>query len=309
MKISHVNCVWGKTAGGSSNRSSLPEITRKVRNRYDLADEIAAFANVDGGVLLCGLTEKGDVQDLSREQMDELERLLVDICADSIKPSIRPVILRRIINERALLLMEVPQGYAQHDSPGGSYHRVGSSKRRMTSDERLRLAQRRSQARVLWFDKQAVPNTGFGTLDEILWKPLLSAEGATDPSAALEKMGVLSRSENGVRRATVTGVLLCSSAPEDWLPNACIMATCYRGKDRATGQVDAQIIGGPLKKQIAEAVAFAVRNMRVAAHKTPARADLRLTDADGSERLVRIVDIVGRSAVIEYRSVNNERVS
>ncbi len=246
----------------------------KSPNRNDLADEIAAFANSDGGVLLCGVTESGDVQDLSREQMDELERLLVDVCTDSIKPSVRPIILRRIINERALLLVDVPQGHAQHDSPGGSYHRVGSSKRKMTSDERLRLAQQRSQARFLWFDKQAVPDTGFRTLDESLWKPLLSAEGAIDPQSALEKMGLLSRGENSVRRATVAGVLLCSLAPEEWLPNACITATCYRGKDRTTGQLDAQTIGGPLKKQIAEAVVFAVRNMRVAAHKTPARADL-----------------------------------
>ena len=246
----------------------------KSPTRHDLADEIAAFANADGGVLLCGVTDGGNIQDLSREQMDELERLLVDVCTDSIKPPISPIILRRILNERALLLIEVPQSHSQHDSPGGSYHRVGSSKRKMTSDERLRLAQRRSQARFLWFDKQTVPNTGFGTLDESLWKPLLSAEGATDPPSALEKMGLLSRGENGVGRATVAGVLLCSLAPEEWLPNACITATYYRGEDRATGQIDAQTIGGPLKRQIAEAVAFAVRNMRVAAHKTPARADL-----------------------------------
>lgn len=246
----------------------------KGPSRDDLADEIAAFANADGGVLLCGVTDAGTIQGMSREQMDALERLLIDLCTDAIKPPVRPTILRRIIDECPLLLVEVPQGHAQHDSPGGSYHRVGSSKRRMTSDERLRLAQRRGQARFLWFDKQPVPETGFRTLDEVLWKPLLSAEGAADPPAALEKMGLLARGENGVRRATVAGVLLCSAAPEEWLKNACITATCYRGQDRATGQVDAQTIGGPLQRQIAEAVAFIVRNMRVAAHKSPARAEL-----------------------------------
>ena len=243
-------------------------------SRDDLADEIAAFANTDGGILLCGVTDGGDVQGLSREQMDELERLLVDICTDVIKPPVRPTILRRIVDERPLLLVEIPQGHAQYDSPGGSYHRVGSSKRRMTSEERLRLAQRRGQARFPWFDEKTVPETGFRTLDEALWKPLLSAEGAADPPAALEKMGLLSRGENGVKRATVAGVMLCSPAPEEWLPNACITATCYRGKDRTTGHIDAQTIGGPLKRQIAEAVAFAVRNMSVAAHKTPTRAEL-----------------------------------
>ena len=111
----------------------------KSPRRDDLADEIATFANTDGGPLLCGMIDNGDVQGLSREQMDKLERLFVDICTDAIKPPIRPTILRLIIDERPLLLVEVPQGHVQHDSPGGSYHRVGSSKRRMTSDERLRL--------------------------------------------------------------------------------------------------------------------------------------------------------------------------
>ena len=243
--------------------------------RDDIADELAAFANTDGGVVLCGVTDSGDVQSMSREQMDELERLLVAICTDMIKPPLRPAILRKEIEEGLpFLLVKVPQGHTQHDSPGGSYHRVGSSKRRMTSDERLRLAQQRGQARFLWFDKQPVPETGFGSLDESLWKPLLSTEGATAPELALEKMGLLTNDENGIIRATVAGVLLCSHSPEEWLPNACITATCYRGNDRASGQIDTQTITGPLNRQITEAVAFAVRNMRVGAYKNPARTDL-----------------------------------
>ena len=252
----------------SGNRPTSP-------SRHDLADEIAAFANTDGGVLLCGVTDEGHVQGMSREQLVALDSLLVELSTDSIKPAVRIHTRHGELTEgKPFLLVEVPRGDTVHDSPGGSCLRVGGSKRKMTGDERLRLAQRRSQARFLWFDEQTVPDTGFRTLDESLWKSLLSAEGAANPHAALEKMGLLSRDENGVERATVAGVVLCSQAPEEWLPNACITATFYRGRDRATGQIDAQTIGGPLKRQIAEAVAFAVRNMRVAAHKTPARADL-----------------------------------
>jgi len=247
----------------------------KSPRRDDLADELAAFANTDGGVLLCGVTDSGDVQGMSREQMDALEQLLTEVCTDKIEPAIRPTILRREIEEgKPLLLVHVPQGDTQYDSPGGSYYRVGSSKRRMTTDERLRLAQQRAQSRFLWFDKQPVPGTGFGSLDESFWKPLLSAEGAAAPELALEKMGLLTNDENGTTRATVAGVLLCTRSPEEWLPNACISATCYRGKDRASGQIDTQIITGPLNRQIAEAVAFTRRNMRVGAYKNPARTDL-----------------------------------
>ncbi len=247
----------------------------KNPSRDDLADELAAFANTDGGVVLCGVTDSGDVQGMSREQMDKLEMLLVEICTDTIKPSIRPTIFRREIEEgKPFLLVEVPQGYALHNSPGGSFHRVGSSKRQMTTDEQLRLAQKRAQSRFLWFDKQPVPRTGFGSLDESLWKPLLSAEGGASPELALEKMGLLTEDENGTMRATVAGVLLCTRSSEEWLPNACISASCYQGEDRASGQIDAQTITGPLNRQIADAVAFAVRNMRVGAYKNPARTDL-----------------------------------
>ena len=247
----------------------------KSPRRGDLADELAAFANTDGGVVLCGVTDSGDVQGMSREQMDALEQLVVEVCTDMINPPVRPVVLRRETEEEVpFLLVEVPQGHTEHDSPGGSYYRVGSSKRKMTNDERLRLAQQRGQARFLWFDKQPVPGTGFGSLDESLWKPLLSTVGAADPESALERMGFLTSDENGITRATVAGVLLCCRSPEEWLPNACITATCYRGNDRASGQIDTQTITGPLNRQITEAVAFAVRNMRVGAYKDPARTDL-----------------------------------
>ncbi len=57
--------------------------------RNDLADEIAAFANANGGVLLCGVTDTGEVQDMSREQVDALESVMVEVSSDSIKPAVR----------------------------------------------------------------------------------------------------------------------------------------------------------------------------------------------------------------------------
>ena len=243
--------------------------------RDDWADEICAFANSSGGLLLCGVTDDGDVQGMSRAQMDQLELLIVEVCTDSIGPPIRVDVFRKESAEhKPFLVVEVPPGDALHETRRGSFIRVGSTKRQMSSDERLRLAQRRSQAQFIWFDKQTVPGTGFGTLDEVLWKPLLSVAGAADPEVALEKMALLALDEHGTMRATVAGVLLCCNTPELWLPNACITATRYRGIDRASGQIDAQTIGGPINQQVTAALTFVERNMQVAARKSPAREDL-----------------------------------
>ena len=265
----------GEDSGWEFKQVEFAGKVAKRSTRNDWADEIAAFANAAGGVLLVGVTDSGEVMGLSREQISGLDSLVVEVSTDSIKPPVRIRTHHEELSDgKLVLLAEVRESDSVHESPGGTYIRVGATKRLMGGDERLRLAQRRSQARFLWFDKQTVPGTGFKTLAEPLWKPLLSAEGAAEPEAALRKLAILDDDSEGVLRATVAGVLLCTSNPEQWLPNACIAATLYRGGDRASGQIDAQEITGPLNEQIAGAVAFATRNMQVAARKEPARTDL-----------------------------------
>ena len=244
------------------------------RQRDSWADEIAAFANARGGVLLLGITDAGDVPGMSRVQMDGLERVVREICADSIRPTIRIEAHRRELDGRSFLLVSVPEGDAQHDSPGGSFVRVGGAKQPMSPDERMRLAQRRGQARFTGFDERTVAGTGFSTLDRELWRPLLSAEGLRDPELGLEKLGLLRTESRGAALATVAGVLTCTRQPRDLVPGAEVAAVRYKGADRASGQVDAQDIAGPINEQIAQALAFVVRNMRVGARKDPARVDL-----------------------------------
>lgn len=102
---------------------------------------------------------------------------------------------------------------------------------------------------------------------------MLSAEDAIEPEVVLAKLALLTSDESGVQCATVAGVLLCTRHPEQWLPNAAISATRYRGTDRMTGQVDSKEITGPLQQQIADALTFTGRNMQAAARKAPARID------------------------------------
>ena len=242
--------------------------------RDDLADELGAFANADGGVMLCGIADDGTIQGMSREQMAALDHLLVEVSTHSLEPSLRIEVHHRELDGKAFVLVGVPRGEALHERSGRAFVRVGATKRRLRRDESLRLAQNRAQSRYLWFDKQVVPKTGFETLNERLWEPLLSVSGGTDPRRGLMNLRLLAQDDAGVDRATVAGILLCAPSPEDWLPQATIAATHYRGLDRASGQLDAQEIVGPLPLQIADAVQFVVRNMRVAARKTPEREDV-----------------------------------
>ena len=242
--------------------------------RDDLADELGAFGNADGGIMLCGVSDDGTIQGLSREQMAALDHLLVEVSTDALEPPLRIDVHHKELDGRAFVLVAVPRGEALHERSGQAFIRVGATKRRLSREEGLRLAQNRTQNRYLWFDKQIVPETGFETLSERLWEPLLSVAAAADPRRGLLNLRLLARDETGVDRATVAGILLCADSPQDWLSQATIVATHYRGLDRSSAQLDAQEIAGPLSAQIAAAVQFVVRNMRVSARKTPEREDV-----------------------------------
>ena len=246
-----------------------------IRNQRDTwAEEMVAFANSSGGCLLLGVTDDGKPQGLSPKQLNELELMIVELCRDSITPPIIPLTHKCTIDGHRCLLVEIESGYALHEHKGQSFIRVGSSKRLMNSEQRIRLTLRRGQAQRLSFDESPVANTGFATLHEHLWKPLLSADQHAEPAVGLEKLALLTDDEHGTRRASVAGVLLCTDHPEDLLQQAVITATSYRGGDESTGQLDTQTITGPLNQQVADAVAFVRRNMRVGAIKDPARLDM-----------------------------------
>lgn len=243
-------------------------------NRDDLADEITAFANANGGVLLCGVSDGGQIQGLTTEKMNAVGAMLSEISWDAVKPPLHIDVHYHEIDGKGLVVAQIPQGDTVHECAGRAFVRVGPSKRRMSNDQRLRLTQSRAQVRYLGFDSQIVPGTGFETLTERLWEQLLSVAGAADPRRGLNNLRLLATDEDGADRATIAGVLLCCQSPHEWLPQAKITATSYRGYDRASGQLDAQEIVGPLPEQIADAVKFVDRNMRVGARKSPAREDI-----------------------------------
>ena len=245
----------------------------KSLQKDGLADEMIAFANAKGGILLCGVSDGGGFQEMSPKQAAALSRALIELSVDTVEPALRIDVQKRELDGRIFLLVGVPEGYFVHKHDGNAYIRVGQTKRLIGEDECIWLSHERVQ-RQYRFDQQAVPNTSFETLLERLWEPLISATKADDPHLALANLRLLTSDEFGVDRATVAGVLLCTDSPQEWLPQATIMARMYRGRDRSSDQLDTHEIQGPLSVQIADAMKFVARNMRVAARKTSAREDI-----------------------------------
>ncbi len=270
---------------GEDNFLELKEVRfagGKIRGpeQNDLADKLAAFGNTRGGVLLLGVHDKTrEALGIPVDRLDAVESLVRQACEDSIKPPAAPVIERLSLPDNAgveqpVIRVEVPPSLFVRQSPGGYFHRVGSSKRPIPPDQLARLFQQRSQARLIRFDETPVPHATLGALDEALWRRFVTPQTTDTPEQLLSKLAMASQDDAGTWRPTVAGVLLASREPRQFLSSAFIQAVAYQGtkispQTESAYQSDARDISGPLDQQIFDACDFVRKNMRVLARKRP----------------------------------------
>lgn len=243
-----------------------------------LADELAAFANGSGGVLLLGVEDtRREIVGIPVDRLDDVERVVRDACEQSVKPALAPIIERLTLpdlegNEQAILRVAVDRSLFVHQSPGGYYHRVGSSKRPVPPEQLSRLFQQRSQTRMIRFDETPVPNATVGDLDEALWRRFAPEASTDSREVLLGKLAMAAQGDGGEWHPTVAGLLLGSDRAYRYLPGAFVQAVAYQGtsvvpEGEAAYQRDAHDFTGPLDRQILDTCAFVRKNMRVAAFK------------------------------------------
>ncbi len=251
-------------------------------SRNDLADELAAFANGRGGVLVLGVDDRTrDVEGIPLETLDTVEAWIREICNDVLKPPLDAAIRKIELPNAAgdlvpVVCVDVERSLFVHKSPGGYFRRLGSSKREMPPELLARLFQERSQSRMIRFDESVVPHTALGDLDYALTHRFLRADSSEEgvSEMAARKLRLVADDDDGAARLTLAGVLLCTREPQQWLPHAYVQAVSYAGERTDIDyQTDARDIGGPLDEQVAEALHFVRRNMLVRATKATARTE------------------------------------
>ena len=254
---------------------STIEFKRELPHRESLADEIAAFANASGGVILIGVDDDSEIVGMDRQDLDRTERTVVEICRDDIDPMVHIVTEKLRIDDKNLLKIEVPRSPFVHKSSNGYFIRQGSSKREMTTDQLGRLLQSRSQAHRIAFDEQFVLNTHKDTLKETLYQRFIT-EGATDREKIedlLLKRRLLIK-EGQAYRASVAGLLMCHDRPDDYLYNSFIQTVFYNSVEKdANYQIDAKDFRGPLDQQIVDTFKFVERYNQVSARKDIGRIE------------------------------------
>ena len=250
----------------------------KDPNKDKMAHEIAAFANGAGGRILLGVEDKSrTIVGVEDGKVSKAEEWLVNISKNNIDP---PVNLQTRILQlpdqqgelKTVILVEIPRSISVHKSAGRYYQRLGSTKQEMKPEVLARLFQQRSQSRLIRFDETLVPETSYSDIDNSLKQRFLKP--STPEKEQLSKLHLTAKGEYD-EGLSVTGVLLLTADPTQWLKNAYIQCVFYSGKERdAKDQIDAEDMTGPVDQQIDGTIDFVVRNMRIEAKKVLGRVDI-----------------------------------
>lgn len=216
----------------------------------DLAAEMVAFSNTEGGTLVIGVSDKGEIVGL--KDWDKTMQRLANVASQNCEPPVYFIVEKVTIEDKNILVVKIPKGPQRpyRTNRGIYYVRVGSSKRQATREELLRLYQ---AGRAIYYDELPVPGTSLDDLDLLYFRKFFEdfyqtrLEDFSLPKL-LENMKVLTPLEDQPA-FTVGGYLLFSRHPQKHFPYAKITVASFAG-EQIDEEFEKKDLEGKLEEQI-----------------------------------------------------------
>jgi ATP-dependent DNA helicase RecG len=119
----------------------------KLNNAVQIAIEMCAMSNSNGGIIYIGVKNDNTIEGLTAEEIGKYNLWISDGASQLIRPSIYPQSQTIRIDNKIILLIDVPKGVSKPycDNEGVYWVKIGSDKRKASPQELLRLFQESSQ--------------------------------------------------------------------------------------------------------------------------------------------------------------------
>lgn len=225
----------------------------------DLAEEVVAFANGEGGEIWIGIEDDGTVSGLSRDY----EADVMNICRTAVIPPLTPLYEEVEVGGQKVARLVIAKGVDRpyYTTKNRYLVRVGSTKRVASREELIRLFQASG-----FFHYDLVPlnqatgaDLDLSAVGEYFSRYRISFAGESED----EKMRLLAASDitDGQGRPTVGGLLVFGISPERFLPQAGIAFAHFKGREMGSDLVDKKSFGGSLPRQVDNALAAIKANI------------------------------------------------
>lgn len=246
--------------------SSKVQFKERLPHQDSLAQEMAAFSNSEGGIILVGINDKtGALNGLSYDEIQTINRKLVEVASQQVFPPI--IISTETVNANGnnIIVVGIKEGISRpyKDRLGSIYLKNGSDKRRVTSnDEIARLLQ---SSKVMFADELPIQGTSAADIDLDYYKAYINKKfNKTFEVLGLELKQSL-ENLNLMRDGclTLAGLLFFSKNRQKHRPLFSIQCVAVNSTTLGNEFVDNEpSFEGTLKQVFDQTVSFIGRNLK-----------------------------------------------
>lgn len=244
-----------------NGESSGVEFKRDDVRPQDLAKELCALANFEGGHLLLGVEDDGTITGLTKTPA-EAESVIMNICrGDLMRPPLTPYWENVEVDGNIVAIVSLPTDLpdkpyeAKRSSVWQVYIRRGTTSVEASREEKIRLYQ---GSGLLRYDIRPVSGTSLEDLDlQRLHAYFKTVREQSAPATPPEWEQLLVNTDfmiedRGRNVVNVGGILLFGKNPHRWLPQAGIRALAYQGDERDYATREDAEFHGPIVPLLSE---------------------------------------------------------
>ncbi len=227
-----------------------------------LGAEICAMANTEGGMIVVGVSDTGEIMGV--EDVQRLNQWISNVCSQKIEPPVSVITENVIHNNMLIVIINVPLGTNKPYvvNKNDFWVKTGSDKRRASREELRRLMQ---ASGAFYADEMPVHGTGLADIDMYLFRGFYEENydtGIDQAGLPIEKIMsnlMLMKKEN----LTLAGLLLFGKHPELLRPQYIIKAVAFAGNEIGDSKyLDSEDICGPMQAVFKNGMAFLKRNLK-----------------------------------------------
>ena len=252
----------------------------------ELATELCAFANANGGVLLIGINDKQQVVGVT---LDNAQRSRIQGVINLIDPVLQIQVSEHTVNEKVILCLECPAGEQKPYAVSGSiYVRNGPNSEKVTSIEQMRRFFQHSDS--IFFDTASCPSFKYpDDFDSDYFKEFIGNAGITiniSESSLLENLRLTSAN----KQLTNAAVLLFAKNVQKHISHATIRCVLFKGTDKRY-ILDSKEITGNLVVQYEEALKYIISKLNL-------RYEIENQKGGPRKEILEIPETVFREALV-----------
>ncbi len=162
----------------SNGEDSFTQFKREAVPAKDLAKEFVAFLNAEGGILIFGVNDDGDITGLSFDEIEKLGQLIGNTADQNVKPPFHPIVENMSIGDNKLVLVHIPKGVSKpYATSSGDYYIKSSSDKKKISQEELRRLF--AESKKLYADEEIVHGSDITDLDTSIFYKFLEKDNVS----------------------------------------------------------------------------------------------------------------------------------